>query len=297
MESYFNIGSFKAETKNNYLIELIVDEECDVFCNSPSITIYPEHLQKGINKITVEIEEIRNEVIIYAKLIITGREEKEIIINGIALDNADIHNEKFLLIGDEQKNDSNNNVYVDALPPDVKENRLDILKKGQRMIIGNTVSELKIQLAFDKKKPLDIDGYVFLLDDYGKVNKDTNLVYWGNKTSEDGAVLLSYTDSNSYFLIKPNKISDEIKRISVCYSIYGKDITETFRYVIRPYIRIITNGIEEKRYYISELQDEKTIVAVEIFLYEGLWRLSCVGSGYRNGLKRLCEEYGLEVDD
>ena len=45
----------------------------------------------------------------------------------------------------------------------------------------------------------------------------------------------------------------------------------------------------------EDLSVEKTLVAVEVYRYKGQWKLNFVASGYRDGLRRLCESYGVEV--
>jgi len=298
LPSVLDLGDFRSEMENTFFMDLTVGEDCILSCTTQSIKITPNRLKMGKNIITLRTTKVRNDVIIYTKLLLTGVATREIVVRGRALNTADIHNESDLTRYDGSESALKESIRINALPPNIKENKLAVLKKGQRFLINGSNSEVKLQLAYENKaKQFDVDGYVFLLDETGKAGKDNNLIFWGNKSSEDGSVIMTDDGAESFFSISLDKVSDSIKKIAVCYSIYGDNASETFRYVIQPYIRIFVDGIENERYYMSDLQNEKTIVAVELYLHKGCWKLSCIGSGYRNGLKKLCEEYGLEVTD
>lgn len=302
LPSVFDLGEFKADTANTFSMELTVDEACTISSTASCIKVVPEQLNQGKNVIELSTSEIRDEVLIYAKLLLVGKVTREIIVRGKAANSAVAHNDSVVTGQVDFADAFNDSLTVNLLPPNVKENKLNILKKGQRTTIGSSGSsgssnsEVKIQLAFDNKtKPFDIDGYVFLLDEQGKTHGDNNLIFWGNKVSDDGAVIMTDTGTETFFSVHLDKVSESIKKIDICYSIYGDDVTETFRYVENPYIRFLVDGIEQERFPLTDLQTEKTIVAVEIYRYKGDWKLNCIGSGFRDGLKRLCEEYGLEV--
>ncbi len=296
LPAVFDLGEFRSKTENVYSLNLTVDENCAFKSTTESIKVAPSQLNKGSNTITLRTTEIRNDVVIYAKLLLIGTVTREIIIRGRSLDAAEIRSDSVLMGEEGGGTVLNESIQYNALPPDIKDNVLNVLKKGQRTAIDSSCTELKVQLAYDNTfKPLDIDGYVFLLDERGKANNDNNLVYWGNLVSDDGAVTVTNNGKDSFFSVCMNKVSEQIQKIAVCYSIYGDDKNETFRYVVNPYMRFFVDGIEKERYYLSDLQNEKTIVAVEIYRHKGIWKLNCVGSGYRDGLKRLCEDYGLEV--
>lgn len=296
LPSVFDLGEFKSDTANTFSLELMVDEACTISSTASCIKVVPEQLNKGKNVIALSTSEIRDDVLIYAKLLLMGRVTREIIVRGKSTNSAAAHNDSVLTGQADFANSFNDSLTVNLLPPNVKDNNLNILKKGQRTVINSANSEVKIQLAYDKKvKQFDIDGYVFLLDDLGKTHGDNDLIFWGNKVSDDGAVIMTDTGTETFFSVHLDKVSESIKKIDICYSIYGDDVTETFRCVENPYIRFLVDGIEQERFLLTGLQTEKTIVAVEIYRHNGAWKLNCIGSGYREGLKRLCEEYGLEV--
>jgi len=36
---------------------------------------------------------------------------------------------------------------------------------------------------------------------------------------------------------------------------------------------------------------------MEFYLYKGEWKISAVGAGYKDGMAKLCNRYGIEVVD
>ena len=61
-------------------------------------------------------------------------------------------------------------------------------------------------------------------------------------------------------------------------------------------IRIFGGEKEMLRFELKDLNDEKTVVATEIYRYKGEWKMNFVGAGYKSGLKTLCESYGVAVE-
>lgn len=216
LPSVFDLGEFKADTANTFSMELTVDEACTISSTASCIKVVPEQLNQGKNVIELSTSEIRDEVLIYAKLLLVGKVTREIIVRGKAANSAVAHNDSVVTGAVDIANAFNDSLTVNLLPPDVKENKLNILKKGQRTAIGSGNSEVKIQLAFNKKlKQFDIDGYVFLLDELGKTHGDNDLVFWGNKTSEDGAVSMTDTGTETFFTVHLDKVSESIKKIDI----------------------------------------------------------------------------------
>lgn len=296
LPAVFDLGDFQSDAENTFSFELNVDRDYELSCTAGFLQVQPVRLQAGNNRVTLKTERIRGDVVVYAKLLLKGVACREILLRGRALSNAAPHTEGELTGSAGEESIVKNSAFLGALPPEVEANHLNTLQKGQRVSIGERISEVKIQLACaGMSKPLEVDGYAFLLNEAGKTEKDADLIFWGNQTSVDGSVCLSKEGADGVFAVSVGKVPGSVKKIAFCYSIYGEDASETFRCVKDPYIRIFIDGIETERYYMTDLQSEKTVVAVELYRYKDTWKIGCVGSGYRDGLKKLCESYGLEV--
>ena len=84
--------------------------------------------------------------------------------------------------------------------------------------------------------------------------------------------------------------------MTIAYSVYAGDRSKNFSRVRAPRISISADGRERIAFVMDGLADETTVVAVEIYRYKGEWKLSAVGSGYRDGMARMCNRYGIEVE-
>ena len=54
---------------------------------------------------------------------------------------------------------------------------------------------------------------------------------------------------------------------------------------------------ERVSFLMEGLTAEATVVAMEFYLYKGEWKISAVGAGYKDGMAKLCNRYGIEVVD
>ena len=296
--SIVNLGLFNSDSDNSYQFELISCEDCSIICDAADITIVPEQIKRGQNTISIHLENIRSGTTLYTKIKLVGTVTREILIHGEADSNAPLHTSSIIsLATSDSCFASVHSPPIIALPPDCSGNKITKLQRGQRIQLSRC-DELKIKLDMrSNKRNLDVDGYAFLLGENGKVLKEQDLIFWGNKETDNSSIKLIESDSESYFGVKIGELDDSISKVVICYSIYGDDPNETFNLIPDPFVRLFVNEIEVFRFELLNLNREKTIVAIEIYRRNDSWRLSCVGSGYQAGLRRMCEDYGIEVAD
>ena len=173
------------------------------------------------------------------------------------------------------------------------------LCRGQRINIEQMLGDgiISIELFYSSMdKNLDIDAYTFLLDNYGRAVTDENVVFFGNTSYANNAVCYSDTRQHRQVIIDLVRIPYSIERIAIAYAIYGDDSSETFR-MLHDGIVMIKCGKRCAELPLIDLDNEKTIVAVELYRNNRLWRLSSVLSGYKGGIANLCESYGITVTD
>lgn len=165
--------------------------------------------------------------------------------------------------------------------------------RGDRILIGDIQSRFKIIMGYrNLKKNIVLDPYVFLLNGSGVTSCDEDFVYFGNTVSGCGSVTINSDKTIDVDLLK---VPDHIKRISLVYSIYLPGINDNFAQVNDPYIRFFQNGKEMFNFIANDLLTETTMIFTDFYKYNNTWKLSAVGFGYREGLKKLCSTYGLIV--
>ena len=179
-------------------------------------------------------------------------------------------------------------------PPNPNLPPLD-MKRGQRVGLTQYLGD-KFEVWFTANIPngMEIDPYVFLLQNGDKASGDEGLIFFGNARSQNGEVL--YFAEDGHIEINISKIPPKIQKIALTYSIYDGGAMKNFRSVGSPRVSLRAGGGERVTFTIDGLLVESTVIAMEFYLYKGEWKISAVGAGYRDGLAKMCNHYGIEVE-
>lgn len=173
-----------------------------------------------------------------------------------------------------------------ALPP------LD-MKRGQRVGLSQYLGErFEVWFTADTRGGLEIDPYVFLLKSGDRAIGDEGLIFFGNERSPNGEV--RYFPADGHVEINLGRVSPGIEKIALAYSVYDGGAAKNFGLAGSPAVSLRADG-ERVSFTMDGLSDETTVVAVEFYLYKGEWKISAVGAGFRDGLAKLCNRYGIEV--
>lgn len=303
-----DLGIIPANSRNSFKFSFTVTEDTVIENPVSGISIAPERLSAGENEITVDVEPLRDEVTIFGSLIFKCGEGvgKEVCISASASKErvecekaAELHFPK----SSESEFDNNKNRSVETAPaevisPHTSHENFQPLQRGQRIAFGKEVRSVKLQLIADNiEKRMDVDGYAFLLHENGRTLKDEDMIFWGNTSSPENSVQIAGEGESAHFAVDLEKVPQEIKKIAFCWSIYGDNAEECFIHVKSPKLRIVTDNTDTYIFPMDGLMREKTIVGAEIYRYSDSWKISCIGSGYHSGLRRLCEDYGVDIED
>ncbi|MDR1378854.1 MAG: TerD family protein [Synergistaceae bacterium] len=188
------------------------------------------------------------------------------------------------------------------------------LQKGQKVDLtkGNSgLSKIFIGLGWDTNKydggvDFDLDAAAFLLGDNGKVNSDSDFVFYSNLECPSGAV--EHTGDNltgqgqgddEIIKVDLSKIPAEISKIDFTVTIYDAEKRrQNFGMVSNAFIRVINevNGQELIRYDLGEdYSIETAVVVAEIYRSGTEWKFNAIGSGFAGGLAALCRNFGVNV--
>lgn len=303
-----DLGVIPVNTKNTFRISLNVSEDTVIENPISGAAVFPEKLFVGENELTVAVEPLRDNVIIFGSLIFKCDEGvgKEVCLSAEASKFVGENSETVVLhfpknaaaISDGAERRSVDTPPAEVISPQTSHEKCQLLRRGQRMALGEKVKSVKLQLTADNiEKQMDIDGYAFLLHENGKTLKDEDMIFWGNTTSPENSVRIAGEGNKNHFAVDLENVPREIKKIAFCWSIYGDNAEECFFHVKSPKLRIVTDDTNTYIFSMENLMREKTIVAAEIYRYGEFWKIACIGSGYHSGLRRLCEDYGVDIED
>lgn len=188
------------------------------------------------------------------------------------------------------------------------------LQKGQKIDLtkGNTgLSKLVVGLGWDTNKysggeDFDLDAAAFLLDESGKVVRDTDFVFYNHLRHESGAVehlgdnLTGEGEGDDEQIkVDLSKVPSEYQKIAFTVTIHEAEARkQNFGQVSNAFIRIVNedNGQELLRFDLSEdFSVETAVIFAELYRHAGEWKFNAVGCGYKEGLGALCQNFGIQV--
>ena len=188
------------------------------------------------------------------------------------------------------------------------------LSKGQKVDLtkGNAgLDSILAGLGLDNNKydgghEFDLDVSVFMTGDSGKVETESNFIFYNNPQDAAGSVVYSGDNrtgagegDDESVKITLSKVPANVQKISFTVTIHEADARgQNFGQVSNAYIRIVDTAKNEEllRYDLGEdYSIETAIVAAEIYRHNGEWKFAAVGSGFQGGLEALCRNFGLNV--
>ncbi|EFM12632.1 stress protein [Paenibacillus curdlanolyticus YK9] len=158
------------------------------------------------------------------------------------------------------------------------------------------------EVEWDLLNPdIDLDASAFLLNAHGVCEKDEDCIFYGNPDHRNGSVAYQKVHSNkAQFIVAFDRLALQVQKIAVSLTIYeGEEQSHSFSQVAEIRIRLLNHrtGKELATFRFGEdLTEETAIVIGELYVYKGEWKFNPIGSGFFGGLRALCLNFGLEVE-
>ncbi|MEK5062268.1 MULTISPECIES: TerD family protein [Cytobacillus] len=188
------------------------------------------------------------------------------------------------------------------------------LSKGQKVDLTKTNPGLQVVMAglgwdvSHNQSQYDLDASAFLTDASGKVQSDSDFVFYNNPSGGNGSILYSSDNrtgagagDDEQIRIELNKVPQHIQRIAFTITIHDAQMKgQNFGQVSNAYVRIYNALTNEELLRFDLGRDftvETAIVAAELYRHNGEWKFNAVASGFQGGLAALCRNFGISVDD
>lgn len=300
------LGEFAAEGVNTFALDVNVPDKTEIVCGIREVTFSPTVLSAGRNSVTVTVSGISAQTYLYAEVLFKSRFTRRIYLTGRPKADVPCAEKKSVYTAPE-RDFSHTAAFPEPISaptatdvismtrtPDTSLPALE-MKRGQRVSLSQYIgSRFEIFFTCEKPRGYEIDPYVFLLGENEQSLGDSGLIFFGNERSENGEVV--YFPNDGHVEIDLAKVDFRVRKIALAYSIYAGDTQKNFSSVRIPRVSIRAGG-ERVSFVMDGLAAEATVVAVEFYLYKGEWKLSAVGAGYKDGMAKLCNRYGIEVVD
>ncbi len=189
------------------------------------------------------------------------------------------------------------------------------LTKGGNVSLSKASPGLKkilVGLGWDARSTdgddFDLDASIFMLAENGKVRSDDDFIFYGQLSSRCGSV--EHTGDNrtgdgdgddEQLKVFLDKIPTGVQRLTITVTIHDAVLRkQNFGQVSDAFIRIVNmeNDVEIARFDLSEdYSTETAMVFGEIYSHNGEWKFKAVGQGYTGGLKTMCSQFGIVVNE
>lgn len=190
------------------------------------------------------------------------------------------------------------------------------LVKGQKISLEKSMKLALVGLGWDTNRydgghDFDLDASAFLLSEDGKLQNDTDFIFYNNLESRNKAVVhagdnLTGTGDgdDEVIMIDFSKIPEDVKKIAIVVTIHDAAArNQNFGQVSNAYIRIAkladefdTVGEPVLKFDLEEeFSIETAIVVAEIYFKNGEWKFNAVAAGYQGGLEAIVRSFGGNV--
>ena len=138
-----------------------------------------------------------------------------------------------------------------------------------------------------------IDCAAYRLTTDGKVRGDGDMIFYGQKRSDDGNVSFRGHDSDGFFDISLSAQPASIEKIALAFS-----SAQTLAQVGDVDIQVLQGAQILMTCQLSSAgRNEKAIILAECYRRQGSWKFRFIAQGFEGGLKPLSEHFGVEIAD
>ena len=187
------------------------------------------------------------------------------------------------------------------------------LQKGGNVNLSKeapTMTKMVVGLGWDTRATdgaaFDLDAVGFVLNNAGKVRKDSDFIFFNNKQNAEGSVVHGGDNrtgdgdgDDETIMIDLSKMPADVEKVAVCVVIYDAEgRKQNFGQVSRAYVRILNDANQQEvaRYDLSEDgSTEAAMIFGEVYRNGSDWKFKAVGQGFKGGLGPLAGSYGVNV--
>lgn len=178
----------------------------------------------------------------------------------------------------------------------ISKNRDEIknIFRGQRLKLKEIIpdsDEFEIVAHINAPDSI-IDFACFCLDSNGRLLDDFYMIFFNQLSTPCGGVSISFLTENSInFIVNLQKLPTAIARIA--FAVVVDDNTKISQF-IEGHIGFNLKGNEIARFNFlgSDFSMERSVILLEIYTKEDIWRTTAVGQGFKDGLEHLVHYFG-----
>ena len=170
------------------------------------------------------------------------------------------------------------------------------LIRGQKLKLSDVLAnQLIFSLATTPPTNLNLDIALFGLDSQGKLSNEAYMIFYNQPQSPCGSLKLSQnTGQQVSFDVNLATLNPQIERLVLTLTIDGHQTMAQ--------LPAMTIDLQSQQQTVasfpidgSMFQQEKALMALELYKKDNIWRMNAVGQGFNGGLAALIKHFGGEV--
>jgi len=170
------------------------------------------------------------------------------------------------------------------------------LIRGQKLKLSDVLAnQLIFSLATTPPTNLNLDIALFGLDSQGKLSNEAYMIFYNQPRSPCGSLKLSQNNGQQVsFDVNLATLNPQIERLVLTLTIESH---QTMAQLPAMAINLQSQQQTVASFPIdgSMFQQEKALMALELYKKDNIWRMNAVGQGFNGGLAALIKHFGGEV--
>lgn len=172
------------------------------------------------------------------------------------------------------------------------ENPIVSLNTGQNTGLHESDQlQITIQCA---SAPSALDVSCFMVNEGGKVPADDYFVFYNQTADPQRSVVLQQIENlKSSFAVDTHKL----RQAPVEKCVFTATLEAGTFAQVQKCQAIVRAGSQQVVYEITQATQETALIFIELYKYQGGFKVRAIGRGFFGGLKPLAESFGVEVED
>ncbi|MCM1382519.1 MAG: TerD family protein, partial [Muribaculaceae bacterium] len=312
------LGKLPAEQSASFTAEIYVPVEAEIRSGIYGVTLSRDLLLKGYNSVTLTVGKIRAGSIIYGNIFVTSAVTgitRKIFVSGETGEGCVPKNPALYFVDRESPYNYQNalakfdianlaagreaeRVFLteeerSPKPAEVPVNDNVEIVSGRRIPLAPRNYRIEL-LCRAMRMKLDVDAYLFMLNERGKVKDNSGMVFFRNTASPCGSVRY-VVDGDRAMFVDFRAIPADVSKMSLLFSIYGDKNWQQFSKIIDGEISFLCENGVCLRMKLEKNINCRTILACGFERVDGVWELVPSGKGVAMELPDICRSYGVVV--
>lgn len=172
-----------------------------------------------------------------------------------------------------------------------------ILVQGQKVPLPHS-SVYTVRFSYDSTDSIELDLSAFILQKNGKVSGDQDFIFYNQPVHPSESLHYIRNGNEQMLEVDLTRIPPDLDKVAFTLTIDPNQLHyANFSKVKHLSLHLYHNGHELFSFPMNSLLTTETgIVLGEIYRYKNQWKLGAVGQGFDNGLKGLCDLFGVDAE-